>query len=196
MDKVQKHNSFSVVLFMLVCTTLITFPLKRIVGTPCLCLSELLIPSIRFWLSMSTLTKISHKICIRTGTWVEKVIKSIYIRDSSVGIALDYGLDDRGSRVRFPAGAGNHSLHHRVQNSSGAHPASYPMGTRGSFPGGKAAGAWSWPLSSISCRGQRMSGAIPPLSQYAFMAWCLVKAQGQLYLYLIHTHTHTHTQPY
>jgi hypothetical protein len=28
-----------------------------------------------------------------------------------------------------------------------------------------------------------MSGAIPPL-QYAFMAWCLVKAQGQLYLYL------------
>jgi hypothetical protein len=27
-----------------------------------------------------------------------------------------------------------------------------------------------------------MSGAIPPLPQYAFMAWCLVKAQGQLYL--------------
>jgi hypothetical protein len=27
--------------------------------------------------------------------------------DSSVGIALAYGLDDRGSRVRFPAGAGN-----------------------------------------------------------------------------------------
>jgi hypothetical protein len=61
-------------------------------------------------------------------------------RDSSVGIALGYGLDDRGSRVRFPAGAGNFSLHHRIQNGSGAHPASYPMGTRGSFPGGKAAG--------------------------------------------------------
>jgi hypothetical protein len=29
-----------------------------------------------------------------------------------------------------------------------------------------------------------MSGAIPPLPQYAFMVWCLVKAQGQLYLYL------------
>jgi hypothetical protein len=27
-------------------------------------------------------------------------------RDSSVGIALGYGLDDRGSRVRFPAGLG------------------------------------------------------------------------------------------
>jgi hypothetical protein len=37
--------------------------------------------------------------------------------------------------------AGNFSLHHRVQNGSGAHPASYPMGARGSFPGGKAAGA-------------------------------------------------------
>jgi hypothetical protein len=35
-------------------------------------------------------------------------------RDSSVGVALGYGLDDRGSRVRFPAGAGNFSLHHRV----------------------------------------------------------------------------------
>jgi hypothetical protein len=51
-------------------------------------------------------------------------------------IALGYGLDDRGSRVQFPAGAGNFSLHHRVQNGSGANPASYPMGT-----GGKAAGA-------------------------------------------------------
>jgi hypothetical protein len=61
--------------------------------------------------------------------------------DSSVGIALGYGLDDRRSTVRLSAGAGNFSLHHRVQNGSGAHPASYPMGTRGSFPEGKAAGA-------------------------------------------------------
>jgi hypothetical protein len=50
-------------------------------------------------------------------------------RDSSVGIVLGYGLDDRSSRVQFPAGAGNFSLHHRVQNGSGAHPASYPIGT-------------------------------------------------------------------
>jgi hypothetical protein len=62
-------------------------------------------------------------------------------RGSSVGIALGYGLDIRGYRDRFPAGAGNFSLHHRVQNVSGAHPASYSMGTGGSFPGGKAAGA-------------------------------------------------------
>jgi hypothetical protein len=61
--------------------------------------------------------------------------------DSSAGIALGYGLDDRGSRVRFLAGAGNFSLHHRVQNGSGAHSASYLVGNRGSFPGIKAAGA-------------------------------------------------------
>jgi hypothetical protein len=53
---------------------------------------------------------------------------------------LGYRLDDWGSRVRFPVGAGNFSLY-CVQNGSGAHPASYPMGTTGSFPGGKAAGA-------------------------------------------------------
>jgi hypothetical protein len=51
------------------------------------------------------------------------------------------GLRDGLSVVRVPAGAGNLSLHHRVQTGSGAHPASYPMGTRGSFPRGKAAGA-------------------------------------------------------
>jgi hypothetical protein len=54
---------------------------------------------------------------------------------------LGYGQDARGSRVRFPAGAGNFSLPHGLQNSSAAHPASYPTGTKGSFPGGKAAGA-------------------------------------------------------
>jgi hypothetical protein len=41
------------------------------------------------------------------------------------------------------------SLHCRIQNGSGAHPASYSMGTRGSFPRGKAAGTWSWSVTSI-----------------------------------------------
>jgi hypothetical protein len=61
-------------------------------------------------------------------------------RDSSVGIALGYGLDNRDSRFRFPAGAGNFSLNRRVQNGCGTHPTFYPMGTRGSFPGGKRPG--------------------------------------------------------
>jgi hypothetical protein len=49
---------------------------------------------------------------------------SLNYRDSSVGIALGYGLGDRGSRVRFSVEAGNFSLHHCVQNGSGTHPAS------------------------------------------------------------------------
>jgi hypothetical protein len=61
-------------------------------------------------------------------------------RVSSVGIATGYGLDDWMIGVRFPAGAGNFSLHYRVQNGSGTHPASCPMGTGGSFCGDKAAG--------------------------------------------------------
>jgi hypothetical protein len=60
----------------------------------------------------------------------------LWSRDSSVGVAVGYRLDDRGSRFRFPAGAGNFSLYHQVQDGLGAHPASYPMGT-----GGTAAGA-------------------------------------------------------
>jgi hypothetical protein len=66
----------------------------------------------------------------------------------SYTIATRYGLDNRGG-VRFLATARNFSLHHRVQIGSGTHPASYPMGTRDSFRGGKAAGAWSWRLTSI-----------------------------------------------
>jgi hypothetical protein len=61
-------------------------------------------------------------------------------RNSSVGIALGYGLDSLGSRVRLPVGAGNFSPHHSVHNGYGAHPASYSMGTRGCFPGVKRPG--------------------------------------------------------
>jgi hypothetical protein len=112
-------------------------------------------------------------------------------RDSSVGIALGYGLDRRGSRVRFPAGSGNFSLHHHVRNGSGAHPVFYAVGTRGCFPGCRAAGAWSWPLTSIYCRGQRMRGAISLLPQYVFMAWCSITKKHKdnflsyIYLYKV-----------
>jgi hypothetical protein len=51
----------------------------------------------------------------------------------------------------------------------GPHPASYPMG--------KAAESWSWPHLHLVPR-SGMRGAIPPLPQYAFMAWCSVKSIG------------------
>jgi hypothetical protein len=83
--------------------------------------------------------------------WLSFGIHTLYHKshDSSVGIVLGYGLDDRDSRVQFLAGAGNFSLHYRVQNGTGAHPASYLLGTGGYFPGDKAPGAWSWLLTSV-----------------------------------------------
>jgi hypothetical protein len=70
-----------------------------------------------------------------------KNLKGTHTHTHTHTLALGCGLDDRGSRVRFPVGAGNVSIHYRVQNDSGTHPAFYPMGTRGTFPGGKTAGA-------------------------------------------------------
>jgi hypothetical protein len=99
-----------------------------------------------------------------------------------VGIALGYGLDNRGSGFPITAGAGNFPLSHRVQNGSGAHPASYPMGTRGSFPGGKAAGSWSWHLHLLSR--SRNEWSYTSTSQYAFMALCLVKHRDNFTFYL------------
>jgi hypothetical protein len=69
---------------------------------------------------------------------------SIYLafrsRDSLVDIATGY---DRGEREFESRQGKNFSLLHIVQTGSGVHPTSYKMGT-----GGKAAGAWSWPLTS------------------------------------------------
>jgi hypothetical protein len=69
-----------------------------------------------------------------------KSTRAPHFPDSAVGIATGYGLDDRGVGVRVPVGQ-EFSLHHVLQTGSGARPASYPMGTGDSFPGGKAAGA-------------------------------------------------------
>jgi hypothetical protein len=59
-------------------------------------------------------------------------------RGSSGSIVSDYGLDDRAIEVRSPTGADDFSSSSCIQTGSGTHPASYPMGTGGSFPGGKA----------------------------------------------------------
>jgi hypothetical protein len=55
----------------------------------------------------------------------------------SVRIVTGYGLD---GRVSIPCRDISSSLLHIVQIGSGAHTASYPKGTGGSFLGDKAAG--------------------------------------------------------
>jgi len=72
------------------------------------------------------------------------------------------------------AGTGNFSLHQHVQTGYGAHPASYPVGTRDSSlevkqPGCGADNHLQLVPRSIMC------GTIPSLPQYAFMAWCSAK---------------------
>jgi hypothetical protein len=57
---------------------------------------------------------------------------------SSVCIQSDYRLGDWATAVRFPAEAKDFSTSLCVQTSSGSHPATYPMGIGGRFPGGKA----------------------------------------------------------
>jgi hypothetical protein len=66
-------------------------------------------------------------------------ILHIWSRDSVVGVATGYGLDEGGGRSSSPGRVTN--FLHVVQTGSGVHPSSYPMDTGGSFPGGKAAGA-------------------------------------------------------
>jgi len=57
----------------------------------------------------------------------------------------------RAGRPDFDSrhGHGFLSLCHHVQTDSGAHPASYTMGTGVYFLGRKSAGAWSWSLISV-----------------------------------------------
>jgi hypothetical protein len=74
-------------------------------------------------------------------------------------------------------------FHHRVQSGSGAHPASYPMGTRGSFPGVKPPGreADHSPPSSAGVKNAWSYTSTPPVRLHGVvLSW----AQGQLYLHL------------
>jgi len=59
---------------------------------------------------------------------------------------LGYGLEELGL---ISGGGREFFSSHRVQTGCGSHPASYPLGTDHSFPGGKAAEAWSYPPTSI-----------------------------------------------
>jgi hypothetical protein len=64
--------------------------------------------------------------------------------------------------------------------SPGVHPASYPMGIGGSFPGRKADYS---PTTSADFKKTWVYTSTP---LYVFMAWCLInEAQGQFYFYYL-----------
>jgi hypothetical protein len=92
-------------------------------------------------------------------------------RGSSVIFVSGYGLDDQVIEVRSPAEANNFSSSLYVQTSSGAHPASCTVGTRGPFTGTKARSLHdTYNSPPIYCRGRQLVGAISALPPSTFMA--------------------------
>jgi hypothetical protein len=112
------------------------------------------------------------------------VVVTTVSHDSSVGIALDYGLDDRGSGVRFPVGLGiflfttaSRTALGPTQNPIQGVPGTLSLGVK--RPGREADHS---PPSSAKVK---MHGATPPFPQYAFMVWCLVKQTDNFALLLL-----------
>jgi hypothetical protein len=95
---------------------------------------------------------------------------------SGAGIAQWYSARLRAawSGVRVSVGVGNFSLHRRIQTGSEAHPTSYPMDTRGSFPKVKRPGSEA-DHSSPSSAVVKNAWNYTSTPQYVFMAWCSVK---------------------
>jgi hypothetical protein len=87
-----------------------------------------------------TLVFISILKPVTAREYYSKSVPSLRSRENIVGIATGYGLDDRGVGVRVPVWSIIISSPRRPDRFRGP-PTSYPMGTGGSFPGGKSAGA-------------------------------------------------------
>jgi hypothetical protein len=92
---------------------------------------------------------------------VPKLRRYFKFRDKAVGIATGYGIGDRGVGFRVPVEQ-EFSLLLVVQTGSGAHPASYPMGTGGSLLESKAAGHETNNSPPTSAR-SRKCGSIHPI---------------------------------
>jgi hypothetical protein len=67
--------------------------------------------------------------------FIMQLLVYLWSRGSSGNIVSDYGLNDRGS---IPVRGRGFFFYPLVQIGSGAHPASYSMGTGGPFPSCKA----------------------------------------------------------
>jgi hypothetical protein len=93
------------------------------------------------------------------------------------------GLRSGWSGIPAPAGAGNFSLHHRVQIDSGAHPASYPMGTGALFLGVKRPGREADHLPPSSAEVKQCVKIYLHSSNTPSLRGAQFK-QGQRYLYL------------
>jgi hypothetical protein len=128
--------------------------------------------------------KVSHKNRSECSQFSIRDAYRIYVRcvtRSGAGIAQWYraGLRAGWLEVRVPVGSANLSPQ-RPDRLWGT-PSLLSNGSQGLFRwGGSGRGVKLIPHLHLVPR-SRMCGVIPPLHQYAFMTWCSVKAQGQLY---------------
>jgi hypothetical protein len=111
----------------------------------------------------------------RSFKYLISIIKS---RDSSVGTATGYGLDDP---IRFPAGAGNFSLRYHFQTGYRAHTTSCPMATGGFFPWVRRPGheADNSSPSSAGIKNAWNYTSTPPIRLHGMV---LISVQRQSYL--------------
>jgi hypothetical protein len=124
-------------------------------------------------------------------------------RRSSGRIVSDYALDDRAIEIRSPTVA-DFSSSPCVQTGSGAHPASYPMGTGGPFPGGKARpgrDADHSPPSSAEVKNEKelylLFPHVPPWRVAGQLHFTYIYTHTYIHTYVrTHTHTHTHIHTY
>jgi hypothetical protein len=119
--------------------------------------------------SLFVITK--YRINMSSDTYFTVPTYSSKSRDSSVSIALGHGLDDRGSRVRFPAGAGNFLFTTAFRTALGPNqppiqwvPGALSLGIK--WPGREADHS---PPSSAEVKNSWTYTSTP---QYAFMVWC------------------------
>jgi hypothetical protein len=79
--------------------------------------------------------------CVMTVINLTLIHRFVYIGGKESGWLSRYSDELRAGRPWFDSRQGQaFSLLHTVQTGSGAYPSSYPVGTMGSFPRGKAAG--------------------------------------------------------
>jgi hypothetical protein len=83
-----------------------------------------------------------------------KYMQYLFCLSGSLGIVASIvaRLWAKQSGIGTPAGTRNSSLLINVQIGSGAHPASYSMGTRGSFPRSKVTGDYHLPTYSAEVK--------------------------------------------
>jgi len=95
------------------------------------------------------------------------------LNEDLLAVFLGYRMDDKGS-IPGKGNGGNFFLRHRLQIGSGAHPATYSMGTGSLIPGMK------WRDVKLTTHLQlvptlRIRGDPTPLLQYVFRMWCSIK---------------------